>query len=191
MSLRVPAETMETTCHFFCPGQDGDVVTSFGWIGADVDSPPDFATTDAAIGQIMGNLSASITMTSISYRLGSAAADDPVVERAVDFVGLAGGEMTPVNVAFLVKKTTALGGRRFRGRNYLPGVAEGVTSDDGSVDTDVVNGINVNIQGMRTDMTGEGIELALLHQSAPWNPTLVVTAVCEAKVATQRKRLLR
>lgn len=191
MSNRIPSETMETVLHFTAPGQDGDIVTAFGWIGADLSSPPDYATTDAAISQIMGNLSSAVTLYQIDYRLGSAAADDPVVERTVSEPGLAGGEMTPINNAFLLKKTTAAGGRRNRGRNYLPGVAESITDDDGTIDVDVVNGINTNVQDMRTAMTGEGIELALLHQSAPWNPTLVVNALCEAKVATQRTRLSR
>jgi hypothetical protein len=114
-----------------------------------------------------------------------------VVERTVSEAGLAGGEMTPINNAFLVKKTTAQGGRRQRGRNYLPGVAESITDDDGTIHTDVVNGINTNIQDMRTAFTGEGIEMALLHQSAPWNPTIVVNALCEAKIANQRTRLSR
>ena len=57
MSLRIPAFTMETVLHFTAPGQDGDIVTAFGWIGADVDNPPTYATTDAALSLIMGNLS--------------------------------------------------------------------------------------------------------------------------------------
>jgi len=191
MSLRIPAFTMETVLHFTAPGQDGDIVTAFGWIGADVDNPPTYATTDAALSLIMGNLSEAVTLYQIDYRLGSVAAEDPVVERTVSEAGLAGGEMTPINNAFLVKKTTAQGGRRQRGRNYLPGVAESITDDDGTIHTDVVNGINTNIQDMRTAFTGEGIEMALLHQSAPWNPTIVVNALCEAKIANQRTRLSR
>jgi hypothetical protein len=182
---------METVLHFTAPGQDGDIVTAFGWIGADVDNPPTYATTDAALSLIMGNLSEAVTLYQIDYRLGSVAAEDPVVERTVSEAGLAGGEMTPINNAFLVKKTTAQGGRRQRGRNYLPGVAESITDDDGTIHTDVVNGINTNIQDMRTAFTGEGIEMALLHQSAPWNPTIVVNALCEAKIANQRTRLSR
>jgi len=191
MSSRVPAFTMETTLHFTAPGQDGDIVTSFGWTGKDLDDPPVFEDTDAALGQIMGNLNNNVTLVKISYRLGSAAADDPVTERAVDFPGLGGGNMTPINNCFILKKTTAAGGRRNRGRNYLPGVGEGAVGDDGVVDTDVANGISSNFGDVRADMTTAGCELALLHNSAPFNPTAVVTALCEAVIGTQRRRLSR
>lgn len=191
MSNRVPAFTFETTLHFDAPGQDGDVVTSFGWTGRDADDPPDFPTTDAALGQIMGNLNINVTLVKISYRLGSAATDDPVVERAVDFPGLANGPMTPINSCYILKKQTALGGRRHRGRNYLPGVSEDSVDNDGTVLVAVANGINTNVQDMRDDMTAAGCELALLHQSAPFNPTPVVTALAEAWIGTQRRRLAR
>jgi hypothetical protein len=191
MSNRVPAFTMETTCHFIAPGQDGDIVTSFGWTGKDADDPPVFADTDLAHQELMGNLNENITMVKISYRLGSAAADDPVVERAVEYLGLGGGLMTPVNNCYIVKKNTALGGRRHRGRNYLPGVSEGSVGNDGVLEAGIANGINTNVQDMRTAMSDAGCEMALLHQSAPWNPTAVVTALCESSIGTQRRRLSR
>lgn len=191
MSNRVPAFTMETVLHFTAPGQDGDIVTAFGWTGHDADDPPVFEDTDAALGQIMGNLNNHVTLTRISYRLGSAAADDPVTERAVNFPGLGGGNMTPINNCLILKKITALGGRRNRGRNYLPGVGEGAVGDDGVVDTDVANGVSSNFGDVRADMTDAGCELVLLHQSAPFNPTVVVTALCEATIGTQRRRLSR
>lgn len=191
MSLRVPAFTFETTCHFEAPGQDGDIVTSFGWTGRDADDPPSFPDTDLAFQELMGNLNGAVTMIKISYRLGSAAAEDPVVERAVEYIGLGGGNMTPINNAFIVKKSTGLGGRRFRGRNYLPGVSENAVDNSGLLEAGVANGINTNVQDMRTAMTAQGCEMALLHQSAPWNPTAVVTALCEPVIATQRRRLAR
>jgi len=173
------------------PGQDGDVITSFGWSGHSVSDPPDFVATDDALGNIMGNLNSACIMLRISYRLGGDDPEDVVVERTVDFPGLGGGDMMPPNNCFLLKKTTLLGGRRHRGRNYLPGVSEGAVTDGGSVDVAVANGINTNVASMRSDMSTAGCELVLLHQSAPFTPTPVSEALCEAVIATQRRRLAR
>lgn len=101
----------------------------------------------------------------------------------------------PPQVAALLKKRTAMGGRRNRGRNFLPGIAEADVNDNG-----VLSGAFQTILGA----TGAGIWTALgaggaantagavlLHESGPTTPTPLTGIIADTVVATQRRRLVR
>jgi hypothetical protein len=162
-----------------------------GWLGADAGDPPDYVGVEDALENLVGNMNNHVEWVGTTFELGTADPENPFVERATSHVGLAGGNMMPINNTFLAKKTTALGGRRQRGRNYFPGVSENAVTDGGLLEAGVAAGWNTNLQDCRTAMTALGYELALFHQSAPFAPTNVVDWQCEDTIATQRKRLLR
>lgn len=191
MSARVPPLHIETICHFSAPGADGDIISSFGWSGADASSPPDFDAVEAAFAEIMGQVNHNVIMTGITYNLGSADDDNPFVLRGLDVVGAGGGNMLPINNSWLLKKTTASGGRRNRGRNYWPGVSEGAVTDSGALEGGVQTGWETNISDWLDGMVAAGLQIVLLHQKAPFTPTIVEQVNIETRIATQRNRLAR
>lgn len=98
------------------------------------------------------------------------------------------------NSALLVKKTTASGGRRNRGRNYIPGLAlRDLVSQAGVVDSALLTDINTNLATfLSTVNAGTGFhatDLVVLHSEAPATPAVITSLVADQKLATQRRRL--
>lgn len=118
----------------------------------------------------------------------------PATELAVNLAGTSAGQGTSPNVAYLVHKNTALGGRRGRGRMFYPGVNESGVDDAGNVLSASVTAYNTAFAAYLTQMEAGGGDLVVLH--APGNtsipvPTPILSLTMDPKVATQRKRLRR
>lgn len=93
-------------------------------------------------------------------------------------------------VAYLVRKVTALGGHRGRGRMYLPGVTESVIGSDGNVDGVFGALLQTALSDFFGTMGFVGLPLVLLHGDAT-APTAITSLQLDANVATQRRRLRR
>jgi len=125
----------------------------------------------------------------------------------VSFVGTSQGqgnktaEMLPSNCALLVKKTTFTGGRRGRGRAYLPWVIEETWCDDVG---NIFSTNQATLQGAVDDWKGEletgagaldPTPMYLLHNSEgetpAGSPSEVVSLTVDSLIATQRRRLGR
>ena len=102
---------------------------------------------------------------------------------------VSGDPMTP-QVAYLVKKLTALGGRRNRGRFYLPGVVESKVDGAGNVLGAFQTTIQTSMDDFMTDTGAADIGVVILHSDGG-TPTDVTSLQVEPKVATQRRRLKR
>lgn len=120
------------------------------------------------------------------------AGDDPVIfESSTDAgAGLGAGNCVPQNTAYLLRKRTALGGRRNRGRMFVPGVPEAAVSNAGELTAPTVSDINdvndVFLASLATFLT----PMVILHRNDPFLPPTEVTAlICQSTVATQRRRL--
>jgi hypothetical protein len=105
------------------------------------------------------------------------------------------GNLIPQNSAYLVRKNTALGGRRNRGRMYLPGVPESLVSDAGVLTpvrvTEVTNALEAWRAALVASVAIE--EMVILHATSLLSPTPaptpVTSLVCQPLIATQRRRL--
>lgn len=103
----------------------------------------------------------------------------------------------PVNVAVLVHKLTSAGGRRGRGRMYLPPFALGDASVDnnGVVSSALVTAWNTRWAQALSDLALAGATMYLGHSpdsmGAAIEPTLVSALQVDTRVATQRTRLRR
>lgn len=103
----------------------------------------------------------------------------------------------PVNCAVLMTKHTLLGGRRGRGRAYLPAcnVAESEISTAGRITGNYVTILGNAQQSCLLDLEGAGYIPMLLHSESLVNPGPVppptrVTGISIASVlATQRRRM--
>ncbi len=105
-----------------------------------------------------------------------------------------GGSLLPPNSAVLVQKLTNLGGRKGRGRVYLPGISEisGTLDSSGTFSSGeagvITAAMNALLLDIGTGSASEGAPLVLLHSDST-TPTLIVQFFCENKIATQRRRL--
>lgn len=111
-------------------------------------------------------------------------APDPVL------LGTGSLNLLPNNCAILVAKITTSGGRRNRGRFYLPCPNEGNTDQTGRLTTGERGAwqtiVDDWIDGEQT--IGWGTP-ALLHQTGPSAPTTVTNLVVRQQIGTQRRRM--
>ncbi len=110
--------------------------------------------------------------------------------------GTSGGSALPNNCATLLKKSTALGGRRNRGRMYVPCPLEGDVDPAGIVAPSAITAWNtacaVLLPGGATH-TAFGFlgDPVVLHETGSQTPAVVTDLSCMPKIATQRRRMRR
>ncbi len=109
---------------------------------------------------------------------------------AADEPGLVAGAGSPSNCAYLIRKNSALGGRRGRGRMYVPGVAESQVGDDGDLDNSFASDFQDDINNFWLALGLANMPMVILHDDAT-SPTPVTSLVLQAQIATQRRRLRR
>jgi hypothetical protein len=111
--------------------------------------------------------------------------------------------------SFLVRKNTALGGRRNVGRMYIPGVTEIMQTDAGDLVAGTVASFQTALNTFLGALTTDAISMYVLHGPATvWElvggqprrvptagfvpgPTLVSSLTLQTHVAMQRRRLRR
>jgi hypothetical protein len=112
------------------------------------------------------------------------------------------GQSAVQNTAYLVHKRSAEGGRRGRGRWYLPGVAEGDVSPAGAVTSGRQTTMNAALVDFLARFGAAGLtDMApvilhgLIGSSTPppgfGDPTLITAMTLDPVAATQRRRLRR
>lgn len=107
------------------------------------------------------------------------------------------GETPPQNCTELVKKLTGSGGRKFRGRAYIPpfNLLENTVNKAGVLDAAVVANQQAGWDTFLAAANGDtAYDVYLLHRSMPKDgivppPTLITKFVMEQQIATQRRRL--
>lgn len=105
-------------------------------------------------------------------------------------VGNVTGPGSPSNCTYLLKKNTALGGRKGRGRMYIPGVTESLVGSDGVLTSATVSSLNSEAADFLGTLAFLGHTMVVLHTDAT-TPTPVTSLVADSTVATQRRRLRR
>lgn len=104
------------------------------------------------------------------------------------------GSSTPSSnqVSMLATKRTLLGGRKGRGRMFLPAPLESQVNNTGELDSsykgNVQDSLDDIINGTAGMLNGEPY---LLHTASSPAPTLIQAVTVESIVATQRRRLKR
>jgi hypothetical protein len=101
-----------------------------------------------------------------------------------------GGTAAPPNLAYLIEKNTGLGGRRGRGRLFLPGVEEGSVEGDGALGAVMLGGLITQSGLWLADIETAGYNMVLLHSDAT-APTEVTSLSVDPRAATQRNRMRR
>ena len=146
-----------------------------------------------------------LTRTEMRYHIDTDDDDAPfsVVVNNTTATGGSAGQAVPQNVATLVHKRTALAGRQFRGRMFLPPPGEADVDAVGQLATAHRSALNADLAAFLVEIRGTGgltypddTDVYLFHTLpdgellAPL-PTIITTLDVDLRVATQRTRLRR
>jgi hypothetical protein len=148
---------------------------------------------------VLPNQNNNLTMTSAILTIGQDGAPTKAYSTEPAAVGNEGGQMLPQNCALLVDKLTAAGGRRNRGRMYVPGILmEEQVNMVGQISSGKVTAWQQAFNNLKTflnvaaDANEPNIPPVVLHAtgiSATPPPTPVESFRVQSVISTQRKRL--
>lgn len=144
---------------------------------------------------IAAGIDSNVTMRDVRMVLGQDGADPVVGFSTGSYAGTAVRESTAPALACLINLNTGLGGRRNRGRKYLPWALNDTSvSEKGAVENSAVTGWNTRMAAVKTAMAANEWVPVLLHgtgSSAVPDPTPVTTMTCSPVISTQRQRQAR
>lgn len=181
-----------------CDGDSEEMLTGMGYEWTD--TAPDDSERQAAaalFAPVMQVLTSEYTLRGARIVQGS---DGPDLIYNVDATTVVAGAQTPgvapPNVAYLVRKQTGLGGRRNRGRMYIPGPPRNWFSAAGIFGTTQLASAQTAVEELLDPSTLAlaGFSNAVLFHSTgvtptPSTPTPITSLSVQSKVATQRRRL--
>ena len=149
-------------------------------------------TVIANFAAVVGNLTTSVSWDSVLIKRGPDESG-PSAEYSVAVTGGSGGNAVPPNTSVLFFKNTAYGGRKYKGRMYLPGFREDGVDSAGVIDGGYVTNFQTDIDAFVDNMLISDFPLVLEHgpDSGIANPTPILNMSVSSTVATQRRRLRR
>lgn len=174
----------------------GDQEPMYTHLGYRVDTPPfTQSNADALINEmhaaIDGAVSSQYTFDGGYVLVGQDGGDiryDSIVTRN----GALGGSAIVQNVSLLVRKNTGLGGRRNRGRMFIPGTPSTLVSNIGVVTASHVTAAQTAMNLLMSSglFTASNTDAAVLfHETPPFTPSVITSLDVQPIVATQRRRL--
>lgn len=201
MALIIPEGFAQITIPLTHVSQSREAVITFG-VEADFSLSP-VAKVDAIFDswqQMVANfIDEGVIQGPARAAIGTSTGENLQVEGSTTYGAPGTAQKVPSNVALLVRKITARGGRRGRGRMYVPWIVnEGNVSDVGLLDGAYRASLETAFDNFLTDLaaaapTGPFAPMYLLHSSggstSPGSPNEVTDLVVDQLVATQRRRL--
>ncbi len=145
-----------------------------------------------AAGSLVTNLDNTVLLGPMRVSIGQDGGP-PIVGEGVNTArGGTSRSTPPPNVAVLVKKRTALGGRTNRGRFYIPWYVNETSIDEaGQLDSGSKAEIQTAMNALRGNLAVAGVPMVVLHSTDPAVPAVVIALTLDPLVATQRRRLGR
>lgn len=142
-----------------------------------------------------GKLDSNVSITGVRASLGTDGGEDLVGENT----GIGPGTMSivslPGNCAVLIHKMTTRGGRRGRGRMFVPWcVDEGNVDEPGIISAGAVSGIQLAWDTVLASLVTQTVPMVLLHgpgNTTPGPPDPVTSLRVDPLISTQRRRLGR
>lgn len=186
----IPVGFSSLSVEFVGPGVPTGAAITFG-VNQDV-----LLTTVAQIGQafavawdnanVKSLYDQSATVNNVHVKMGPNDVG-PSGDRACDFQGTAVGEVGYPGVSALITKATALGGRKNRGRFFLPGITEADVAIGGALESSFLSACDIVMTNFFTELGDGGIPMVILHNDAT-APTDVTALLVNSQSATQRRR---
>jgi hypothetical protein len=160
---------------------------------ADPPTAPDLLTVasifETAYGAILNGLSQELRIAQIECRyLGNIAG--PIVQLFITppIAGSAPVESVPGNVAFVIKLSSALPGRQFRGRKYFAGFVEADVSFN-LLDGTRATAIAGSVQDLITALATNGTPLSVVSKTHGTIVPVVSAGYVDLYLDSQRRRL--
>lgn len=168
----------------------GGCMTTIGVEHTFTESPTFFAGElfTAFENEIMPGLTSTVTLSECRIRAGTVGGEITASHFGSAEGGEAGSSMPP-NIAVPVTKFSALGGRKNRGRMFLPGVAEGHVGADGVLSGAVIEGFNSSLGAFMTELEAIDATPHILHSDPEDAPTEIIALVCGTVIYTRGSRL--
>lgn len=149
-----------------------------------------------AAGSLNTVMDSSVQMVNTRVSLGTETAEDLVYNLPSAIAG--GGGTTgslPPNCAVLIRKVTARGGRRGRGRVYVPwAINETAVDEVGIIAGAAVTTLQNAANAWRAALVTQNVPMVVLHNpglTATGAPDVVTSLRVDPLIATQRRRLGR
>jgi hypothetical protein len=146
-------------------------------------------------GSLKSKMSSNVTLARIKVSLGTDTGEDLVSELNTAAVGTSVSPTLPGNDAVLVHKRSARGGRRGRGRIFIPWfVPETNVGENGIIDSSYVVTLGTCVSAWFTALGTRNIPMQILHQPGETPegvPTPVTSLSVDPLISTQRRRLGR
>lgn len=140
-------------------------------------------------------LDASVSARLFTVRLGTISGEALVGTATSSQLGGSAHNSPPPNCAVLVHKRTARGGRRGRGRLFIPWfVDETVVDETGTIQATWLGNLQTAMDAFLTGLSAAGLPMQILHGegiSQEGTPNEVTSLTVDPIIATQRRRLLR
>jgi hypothetical protein len=145
---------------------------------------------DAWVAAIMPQLSNQVTLVEVLCKFGpnDTGAQGSVTDNTVGGIGI---EAYAPNTAILVRKVTAGGGRRERGRMYIPGPAETAIAGGGELLPATVLALQGALDNFHTALDTGGLPPVLLHALGATvvpPPSTILSFEVQSRIGTQRLR---
>lgn len=197
MGIRVPAGYAEVTYRFRIVGDAEEMLTSWG-ISSEFNT---LFTADhaAQLADVFGTtlrtvMSPDCSFVGVHLRGGpDGMGEQFTVDRNLPGTGT--GVSLPPNNAALIQKRANVGGRRNRGRNYIPGVPAGVVNQAGVWAAAAQANWQAKATAWLTETAARAFvrEVEIFHTTPDGipgiPPTPVVSVNIPNKIATQRRRM--
>ncbi len=149
-------------------------------------------TAAAATTSLLSRIDADVVMGPVIAAVGQDGGAPLSGEGANTQAGGLVGSSVPSNVAVLIKKTSATGGRIGRGRSFLPWAVDEATVDQvGIIAVSQVALIQTAVTNFLNNLSTGNVPMVILHSTALSLPPLVTALTPDRLVATQRRRLGR
>lgn len=200
MPKLLPAGFTDVCVAFLRTGDQEEMCVTFGVASGSEEDPFAIATSvalDWAAAIPAANLPNVVHGTRVTTRVSQG--DDPplIGEAALAQTGTASGSTLPQNCAYIFRKATSFGGRRGRGRMFLPWALANDITATGVISTTAVSNYNslgaTLLSNLNSGTAGTKISpMVILHNdggpSTP-GPSVVTSLTLDPVIGTQRRRL--
>jgi hypothetical protein len=152
-------------------------------------------TAATGTGSLLSLIDTTATFGPVTVRLGQDGGEPLVGVSGVTANGTQSGTMLPPNCAALVHKRTARGGRRGRGRMFIPWCLLATDVGEGGVlQSTAITKVTTAMEVFRNALSAGGNPMVILHDPGKTTagvPDVVTSCSCDGLVSTQRRRLGR
>jgi len=137
---------------------------------------------------ILVHQSSQITLDHVKCKLGPNATGSEGLFTSGEVGGDTGEHSMPAQAAMLVTKQTGLGGRKGRGRLFIPGFGEANTDGGGTWNAALLAALQPDLNDWVDAASTGNCPLVLLHNDST-TPTLINSLTAQPLMATQRRRI--